>query len=509
MGRTEAAHRHPGDLVRIRTGSGELLGRWSDGVAACKGIPYAAPPVADLRWRPPAAPVPWQGARPADEPGPAPLQSHPPRSGVMWQTNFADRRTLVMSEDCLYLNVWTPEPSTGAGLPVMVFLHGGAHRFGHGGQQVHDGAALARRGVVVVTLSMRLGVLGFLAHPELAAEDDLDASGNYGLLDVVAALHWVQREISRFGGDPQRVTLAGNSAGAAIVTHLTATPATRGLFRAAIGQSSSGAFRAEGRMPSQQQAQQAGLRALGDLATLPLATLRRLSPLAFGFGAQLGVVVDGRLLDRDTEDVVNAGRQAAVPLLVGSTSDEGAVYTTAETATRLRDLVRTGPHGETLAPHYPVDDARLAGSARAFVGETRFGYPVWRWARTHLATSGAPTWVYRFDTAPPLPADLDRPPDGGAGYGAFHTSELLYIADNLQVRDWAWRESDRVLARTMADAWARFVAGTDPNGPGLPSWPAFHAGSDARVMVFGERVRTEPVPRAEALAVLDALPRPL
>ncbi|MEV6344238.1 carboxylesterase family protein [Actinoplanes sp. NPDC051851] len=476
--------------MRIRIGSGELLCRRLDGVVAARGIPYAAPPVGALRWRPPL-PVPsWPEARFAYDPGPAPVQPQPDRASVMWHTNFADRGALVMSEDCLYLNVWTPDPFEGARLPVMVFLHGGAHRFGHGGQEIHDGAALARRGVVVVTVNMRLGALGFLAHPELAEEDELGASGNYGLLDVVAALEWVRREITAFGGDPAKVTLAGNSAGAAIVTHLMAAPAARGLFRAAIGQSSSGIFRAEGPMLDQREAQRAGLAAVGDAS---LAGLRRLPATSLLLDAHLGVVVDGRLITRDTREVFVAGRQAPIPLLVGTTADEGAVYA----------------HGAPAVPP-ALADCYPEGSARLYVGETRFVYPVWRWARAHVATAGAPTWMYRFDVAPPLPPGIDLlpPPDGLPGYGAYHTSELPYTGDNLHVRDWPWRPSDRELARVMADAWARFVATGDPNGPGLPQWPRFDAGPDARVIVFGDPVRSAPMPRADALGLLDAVNSP-
>lgn len=495
----------------VRTDSGLVSGTVpGPGAVACfKGIPYAAPPAGELRWRPPAPPQPWDGVRPATQAGPAPVQALPPRTSIIWHTNFADRRELVMSEDCLYLNVWTPEPAPGAALPVMVFLHGGGFRVGNGGQDVHDGASLASRGIVVVTVNMRLGALGFLAHPELAAEDELGASGNYGLLDVVAALHWVQRNIGNFGGDPGRVTLAGNSAGAAIVTHLMAADAARGLFRAAIGQSSSGIYRADGALPGQDAAQERGLTALGALGGLPLSRLRALSPAAFLLDAPLGVVIDGRVLTRDSEEVFSLGQQHPLPLLAGTTTDEATPYTPASAAGELRERVRRDAGG-LLAGSYPAGEAELAASARAFVSETRFIYPVWRWARTHVATAGAPAWLYRFDHEPPLPGglDLDAPPDGGDGYGVYHTSELPYTGDNLQARDWDWTQHDRELARVMGDCWAQFVTGCDPNGPGLPAWAAFDGSPDARVLVFGDSVRAEGVRRLAALEALDAQPRP-
>jgi para-nitrobenzyl esterase len=499
--------------VRTRIDSGALLGRPArlDGsVIAFKGIPYAAPPVGGLRWRPPAPTIAWDGDRPACDPAPAPLQPQPPRNNIMWHTNFADARALVMSEDCLYLNVWTPDPA-GAGLPVLVFLQGGGNQFGHGGQQVHDGTALASRGIVVVTLSMRLGALGFLAHPELAAEDERGASGNYGVLDVVAALTWVQRNIAAFGGDPGQVAFGGNSAGAAIVTHLMASETSRGLFRGAIGQSAAGIQRAEGAMLDQERAQMHGLAALGSLAAVPLEHLRRLSPTSFLLGAHLGVVVDGRVLTRDTETVFTEGRQHPVPLLVGWNTDEGANFTPAAAVPTMRARATTGPHAAFLARHYVVDDEHLQATARAFSGDTRFAGPVWSWARAHVRTVGAPTWVYRFDQAPPLPSGLDLadPPDGGADYGVFHTAELPYTGDNLDCRPWDWTERDRALARVAADAWARFVTDLDPNGGPLPLWPRFDGSAHGPALVFGDPLRVEPVHRGEVLAALAALPRPL
>ncbi|MGH3246980.1 MAG: carboxylesterase/lipase family protein [Trebonia sp.] len=494
-----------------RPGAGQPGVRHPSTVASFKGIPFAAPPVGPLRWRPPAPAEPWDGVRLAVAAGPAPVQAPPPRTAVVCFTSLADRRALVMSEDCLYLNVWTPDPAPGASLPVMVFLHGGAFRFGHGALDIQDGTAVAARGVVVVTVSMRLGPLGFLAHPELAAEDELAASGNYGLLDVVAALRWVRRSIDRFGGDPGRVTLAGNSAGAAMVTHLMTADLTRDLFHAAIGQSSSGIYRAEGRIPGQETAQQRGLNALGDLGRVPLARLRALSPAALPLGAPLGVVIDGRVLTRDTEQVFNQGEQHPVPLLAGTVTDEGTAYTTASAAGELRQLVQGDLDGP-LGAVYPVDEEHWRASARAFIGETRFVYPVWRWARTHAATAGAPVWLYRFDHKLPLPAGagIDPPADGGPGYGVFHSSELPYTADTLSSRDWDWTETDHTLAKVTADAWARFIADADPNGPGLPAWPRFTDSDDeGQVMVLGDRLRAETVRRLEALRVLDTLPRPV
>lgn len=485
-------------MTRVRTTGGRLAGERRDGVASFKGIPFAAPPVGDLRWRPPRPAPAWDGERRADTFGPAPLQPQPPRDSIMYHTNFADRRALVMSEDCLYLNVWTPD--TTGGLPVMVWIHGGGNRYGHGGQEIHDGTAMARRGLVVVTLNHRLGALGFLAHPELAAEDDTGASGNYGLLDIVAALTWVRENIAAFGGDPDRVTLAGNSAGAAHICHLMAAQRARSLFRAALGQSASGIGRAEGPLPEQAAAQKQGLRWAEHFGDRDIAALRRLDGVELVLKGHFGPVVDGHLLTEPSDDVFSAARQHAVPLLLGSNRDEGSVYASL-------DALRQLPVEPGTDEVYPVRDAEEARrTARRFTGDSRFTHPVWHWATAHHTK--APTWLYRFERTPPLPADLPLTPprDGLSSYGVHHTAELPYTLDTLDCRPWPWTDTDRALARTMADAWARFVETGDPNGGALPTWPVF-TGTEA--MVFGDTVAAGQVERLDAMRLLARCPRPL
>ena len=487
-------------MTRVRTGAGRLVGERDREVAVFRGIPFAEPPVGELRWRPPRPTARWDGERRAYDFGPAPLQPRPPRDSVMYHTNFADRRALVMSEDCLYLNVWTPDPAHAAGLPVMVWIHGGGNRYGHGGQEIHDGGAMARRGLVVVTLNHRLGALGFLAHPDLAAEDDLGASGNYGLLDIIAALTWVRENIAAFGGDPDRVTLAGNSAGAAHICHLMASQSARPFFRAAVGQSASGIGRAEGPLGEQGEAQKQGLRWAEAFGDRDIAGLRGLDGVELVLRGDFGPVVDGRVLTGSSDEVFAAGRQHPVPLLVGSNTDEGSVYASPDALRR----VPVEPGTDEL---YPIRDlAEARRTARLFTGESRFTHPVWRWAMAHRER--APTRVYRFTRTPPLPDDLDLAPplDGLSGYGVYHTSELPYALDNLNQRPWPWTEADHELACTMADAWARFVETGDPNGGTLPSWPAF-TGSEA--MFFGDTVRAGELERLDAMRLLARCPRPL
>jgi para-nitrobenzyl esterase len=487
----------------VTTDAGRLSGDWDGDIAWFRGIPFAAPPVGPHRWRPPRPAGRWSGLRSARAFGPAPVQPQPRRDSIMFHANFADHRSLTMSEDCLYLNVCTPDPAPGAGLPVMVWVHGGGNRFGYGSQDIHDGGGLARRGIVVVTVNYRLGALGFLAHPGLARENDEGSSGNYGVMDVLAALRWVRANIRAFGGDPAQVTAAGNSAGAAIVCHLMAAPGARGLFARVIGQGSSGIYRAEGALPAQAQAAERGLGYAASFDAPDVAALRQVSALELAARGHFGPVVDGRVLPADSQDVFAAGRQAALPLLAGSNRDEGSVYARPADAAQITALVAANP---ALARLYPVgdeDDTRR--SARRYVGDTRFGWPVWRWALTHARTAGAPAWVYRFDREPPLPAGLDLmpPPDKVAGYGVFHTAELPYTWDNLHTRGWPWQPADRRLAAAMADAWARFIRAGDPNGGGLPHWPALAAGAEHAVMRFGDVPALAEPARLAALHLLD------
>lgn len=431
-------------MTRVRLDLGVLAGEPADGVTVYKGVPFARPPVGPLRWRPPQPPERWDGVRPATAFSAAPIQPPVPRRSIMYHSNFADRVAPVFAEDCLYLNLWTPAPARDARLPVLVFVHGGGNRFGYGSQDIHNGAHLAALGLVVVTLNHRLGALGFLAHPALAE------SANAGLLDIAAALDWVQRHIEAFGGDPAAVTLAGNSAGAAHATHLMAAPAARGRFRAVIGQSASGIFRAEGRMSTLDAATRAGA------AMFPGATADRLRAIPaadLATPGPFGPIVDGRLLAVDPQEVFLAGGQAPVPLLVGSTTGEGAPYT-------------------------------RPGEDRERVGETRFVRPVRRWAKTHVATTGAPTWLYRFDREPPLPPDLDLdpPPDGRPGWGAYHTAELPYVFANLDRRAWDWTEADHALADLMSGAWVAFARDLHP---GLSTWDRFDGAADGPLQVFG------------------------
>ncbi|GJG86668.1 carboxylic ester hydrolase [Gemmatimonadetes bacterium T265] len=484
-GRPAPNNRPPaGDTVR--TSAGLLTGTASDraGGRAYLGVPYAAPPVGPLRWRPPQPAPAWPGMRAADHFAPACVQPGPAAFGP-WTLEFLLRGPV--SEDCLTLNVWTGAGPNrnGAGRPVLVWVHGGGFTGGSGDVPVYDGAALAARGLVVVTLNYRLGALGFLAHPALTAESPEHASGDYGLLDQVAALRWVRDNVAAFGGDPARVTVAGQSAGAASVVLLTASPLARGLFQRAVVESGPGGLAAFGMATTRAitrplaEAERDGvafaaaLGAAGGRAP-SLAALRALPASAFvaapgaaGAAAppriRFGPVVDGRFLPEPVDAVVAAGRQSDVPTLTGINADEGSAsptYGRSDTV-RLRDL--------GLASLHRV----LAERAR---------------------TARTPAYAYLFDRAIPWPEHPE--------FGAFHTAEVPYVFGTLDALPRPWTAADRRLSATIMAYWVNFVARGDPNGAGLPAWPAFDPRRAAVQELGVERVGPRATPDSTLRALL-------
>ena len=448
----------------VATQSGHIRGVAADargGVTVYRGIPYAAPPTGALRWREPQPPISWRGVRDASAPAPGCIQIVGPNR-LPWTDEYLHHG--AVSEDCLYLNLWTPAHASGERLPVLVFIHGGSFTEGSVSVPLYDGTALARRRLVVVTINYRLGALGFLAHPALAAESPHQASGNYGLMDQVAALRWVQGNVAAFGGDPSRVTIAGQSAGAMSVDLLTVSPQAKGLFQRAIIQSGPGALAALGIVDGKaattplQEAQQAGAnfaRSLGATTAAELRALpaeRLLPPPADGIPMRFGPVVDGWFLPADANTVYAAARQNDVPLLIGMMADEAS-------ASPGYDAARAqATRGQGLR----ALDALLAARART---------------STHAA------YAYYFEHAVPWPQHPQ--------FGAFHSGELPYVFDNLAGLDRPWTAADRGLAMAASSYWAAFAASGRPAGDSLPKWPAYRPGS-LKFMVFADHpeVRT-------------------
>ena len=455
-------------------------------VRVFKGIPYSAPPVDSLRWRSPQPPAAWSGVRAADRFAPTCMQTPPPE-GSFYQVEFFPMPE-PMDEDCLYLNVWTAAESADARLPVMVWIHGGGFTQGSGSMPSFDGEALAAEGAVLVTLNYRLGVFGLLAHPALTEEADYGASGNYGLLDQLAALRWVRANIAAFGGDPKRVTLFGQSSGAGNVNTLMASPHAAGLFHRAILQSGSAfAFGrksplAEAEQQGQAFADSLGLGSIAALRALPADTL-----LVRSRGFSFKPVIDGWVLPEAVDRVFARGEQHAVPVLAGTTADEGAtLFGPRLNAEIFRALVerRYGAEAEAFLALYPADTDAAARTAfnRSFRDELAWGAETL--AGMHVETRGADVYLYHFTRVSP-----GRDPER---YGAFHSSDLVYVFGTLDAVDRPWTPSDRALSELMRAYWTNFAATGDPNAPDLPAWPAFDR-QHPFVLTLGDEVGPGPL----------------
>ena len=475
----------------VLTPSGELEGAWADaeaGVSVFRGVPFAQPPVGELRWRPPVAVEPWEGAHAATEFGPA-----------CWQARNADdspyaRGELPRSEDCLTLNLWTAA-RVGERRPVMVWFHGGGHSSGTGSAKIFDGTTMAKKGVVMVTANYRLGPFGFLAHPALTAESEQQASGNYGILDHVATLEWVRDNVAAFGGDPGNVTIFGQSAGSWSVCVLQASPLAKGLFHKGIGHSGGcfGAPRAHlattGGPATAVSGHDAGLAVAARLGVEgegadAAAALRAAGPEAvLEAGRGTGVVVDGWVLPDLPSAIFAAGEQNDVPVIVGSMSDEGSTLYAGmagpprdEFEADLRD--RYGDRAEALLDAYAGEIAastRIAG--QAIQADRSFTWQMRAWARAHADANDV--YLYFFSHAPPvfrlyLP---DRPeldfPAGLRGGGAYHSGDLAYAFDNVGLVGVGWNARDHELSDQLSQYWVNFAKTGDPNGDGLPLWPKY------------------------------------
>jgi para-nitrobenzyl esterase len=471
-----------------------------------KGVPYAAPPVDEARFRAPQAPPSWPGVRPADRFGAACWQPLPERDSPTDQ--LPERR----SEDCLFLNVWTPAERVTDRLPVMVWIHGGGFRQGHGGFWAYDGSALARRGIVVVTFNYRLGPFGFLAHPALTAESEQASSGNYGLLDQIAVLAWVRDNIAVFGGDPERVTIFGESAGARSVHLLTVSPLAEGLFHRAIAQSG-GAFGAVEPLSGapEADAESRGLELVTELQEPnddPLSLLRSVEASALTEAARdlsWSPNVDGHVLPDEPRALYAEGRFHRVPLILGSNRDEAIVLLSEPGPTTVADyrawLAREyGDLADDFFSAYRADtDADALPAFLASLGDRDFGWHMDRWARA-AAEQGAAVWLYRYDHT--------YPDSRLSALGAFHGSEIPFVFDTLDVLDQVrtepigWREEDRRVAELMGAYWTHLARDGSPNGPGLPDWPRFD--ETAQLLVLDAEPRSGEPMSEDRLTTLDA-----
>jgi para-nitrobenzyl esterase len=515
---------HPAAAIQnpVRTDSGLLSG--TDGanrqVTVFKGVPYAAPPVGQLRWRAPRPPIAWQGVRKADHFSNSCMQA----GNTLDEINAAvkERRSPFSpefyswreprSEDCLYLNVWTAAKSPTERLPVLVWLHGGGFMQGAGSLPIYDGEGLAEKGLVVVTINYRLGIFGFFTHPELTRESDRQASGNYGLMDQIAALEWVRRNIAAFGGDPNNVTIDGQSAGAHSVNYLVASPAAKGLFQKAISQSGGmfapcvpgAAGLSSGQTPRLKDLEQTGLQFAQKMHAASLAELRA-KPAAelLQAGAQFRPVIDGYVVPADLYTIFAEGRQNDVPTVAGWNSGDGTPFARNSqmpdtAAAYLQEAhTRFGALAEQFLSIFPVTaDQDTLRVRPAIARDMMFAWQTRTWGRLQSKTGKSKIYLYYFDLIPPGRRDL-------AIFGAHHSAEIVYALNNLRTWDLPWTETDRKLAAAMSSYWVNFARSGDPNSKTLAAWPAFAAGRE-QSMLFGSKTEPIPTPQKIELDFFDA-----
>jgi para-nitrobenzyl esterase len=491
----------------VQTLIGKVLGALDDesGVYRFKGIPFAAPPVGELRWKAPQPVKPWDGVYEAKHFGPRAMQLP-----VFGDMNF---RSNGMSEDCLYLNIWTPEPSSSAGLPVLVYFYGGGFIAGDGSEPRYEGSQMARKGIVAVTVNYRLNIFGFFAHPELSAESAQHCSGNYGFLDQAAALQWVHDNIAAFGGDPQRVTIAGESAGSISVHAQMLSPLSKDLMAGAIA--SSGGLGSFAPIPMRQAEQgwvvfleKIGAKSLSELRAIPAAKLLELTdgaPLPLPTG-----VIDGYFFPKSPFEMLNAGESARVPLMIGWNSLEMSYHALLGNrepnpenyAMAVRELY--GKQADKVLQLYPgrtTDEAEK--SANELAGDRFLVYSTWKWAEEHRK-AGNP--VYRYYYTHPRPPMVPEMGDAVAGLaggvirdaeadekaltnppikGAVHSADIEYAMGTLSTNHvYAWTEEDERVSEMMQGYYANFIKSGNPNGAGLPTWPRADEGSEMQYLVW-------------------------
>ena len=491
---------HATDTVKVDGGVLEGTVGTDASVRLFKGVPFAAPPVGDLRWKEPQPVRAWTGVRKADEWGTRCMQ------GPMWGP--LQTRDKEMREDCLYLNVWTTAKAARARQPVLVVFHGGGFAAGSASEPRTDGEWFARQGIVVVEPNYRLGVFGFLAHPELTKESSGHGSGNYGMLDQAAALQWVKRNVAAFGGDPGNVTINGESAGSMSVSALMASPLTRHLVHKAIGQS--GAFftsptrgMAEKTVPEKEQdglkfAASVGAASLAELRAKPADELLAAVMKTGGWGYSPGV--DNYFMPAKVAAVYAAGKQSRIPVLAGWTSSEMgmsiAMNPQKPTAATFPDKLEEQfkDQAEAAAKVYPAStDAEALQSAADLASDLFISYSTWKWIEVHAKS--APVYRYRFDRALPEANGSNR-------FGAAHASDIEYSFHTLDSKKADWKPEDRETARVMAGYFANFVKTGSPNGPGLPPWPEF--GKTHQVMVLDGASKVVPEPDRARYEFIDA-----
>ena len=459
----------------VEVTGGTIQGVEKDGIFVYKGIPFAAPPVGNLRWKSPQPVVPWDSVKKVEAFAPGPMQDT--AFGAMLGGPHE------ISEDCLYLNVWTGAKKTDEKRPVMVWIYGGGFGIGMTSTPAYNGANLAKKGVVLVSVAYRVGPMGFLAHPELSAESG-NGSGAYGIQDQIAGLRWVEENIAKFGGDSSNVTIFGESAGGFSVFMLTTSPMAKGLFHRAISESGGGLSPPR---TSLQQAEELGKTYLSDLGADTIATARALSAEEIqkntkGMGS-FWPIPDGATIVKNQYENFESGAFNDTPILVGSNSDEGGLFANQPiTSEGFEKMIRSqyAASAEVLLKAYPhATDDEASRSSKDIMRDSMFGWPTWAWATLHSRNSKNKAFVYYFDHRTPNSPD-----------GANHGSEIAYVFGNLDIKgpmgETPIGPEDKALYELMSSHWTNFARNGNPNGTGLPEWPAFDEKEQQVMHINGE-----------------------
>lgn len=488
----------------VSTDKGEVEGNYKPetGIFSYKGIPFAKAPTGDLRWKAPQPADEWNETFDASDFGAICMQAEPVPFSMWTQEFIAPAGN--MSEDCLNLNIWTKEGRVDANRPVIVFIHGGGFTSGSGSVPIYNGEKMAEKGVVFVTINYRVGIFGFLAHPDLSEESEHKVSGNYGILDQIAALQWVQDNISNFGGDPNNVTIAGQSAGSFSVNYLVASPLANGLFHQAIAESGA-AFLPANRLSmdnSLSSAEQRGLSADSSLGVSGISELRALQPdSVLSAQGQFGSpIIDGYVIPDPIYTLFVEGNYNDVPLLTGWNEDEGFSFGPPPTPEQFRKNIQNqyGEDAEEVLELFSSEtDAEARRSQKDLSMLNTFGLQNWKWAQLQNQTGDSPVYLYHFTRDVPY---TDEQQD----FGAFHTGEVMYAYNTLHVSDRPWEQVDRDLAETMSSYWVSFAEDGDPNGEGLPQWPAAKP-DDYQTIYFGDDVHVESAPMKDKMELLDRI----
>jgi para-nitrobenzyl esterase len=506
--------------IKVEGGSITGIPAWGWGVREYRAIPYAAPPVGNLRFRPPQPVVPWQGVRAAQQFAAPCMQEIQPVNGPSW-----NRSAVAPCEDCLFLNVWTPAGSASERLPVMVWIYGGGGIFGSSSDPRYDGSVLAKKGVVVVSMNYRVNLFGWFSHPELTKESPNHASGNYGALDQLAAIRWVKNNIAQFGGDPNKITVFGQSGGSRSVNFLAASPLAKGLFRGAIAQSHT----SFGRMTTLKEAEANGENFVKAAGKASIAELRAMSAedlfavFQKNSAGWNGAIVDGWFLPDDIYTIYSQGKQNDVALLTGGTNDEGGnlpggsggapgAAEGGERGGRAPVVIEGGERGgrgstpDTIATYTAWVKRTLGARAEEFLkaypaktdAEAKKAYhDVYRdvnfaghrtWAKLQAVTGKSPAYVYNFSHIPPNPPGNGNNPSPYAG--AVHFTDVPYVFNNLRMWDYPWTEMDRKVADTVSSYWTNFAKVLNPNGGQLPNWSVYDP-KDERWMNLGDIAKME------------------